>query len=261
MKSSKGRAALCWILAVLSIPVGIVLTSVLYALIPGENTALRLYLFNIPSEIFCFALPAFLILAARPERLARFRATKRGLSVNTVGYTALLAVSATIVVSMIAAIWGEVLNSSFQYTEPAQPRIVPQNAAEWALALLSTALVPALAEEMCFRGMLQGLLTRRLPRAGVWITALVFAAVHLQWSALPALFVLGLALGYVNKRHGFWAGVLLHGLYNAAVLVLSSREIGITLPIVLVCTIAFIFAWRGLMQEEEPHHEADGTGL
>ena len=34
-----------------------------------------------------------------------------------------------------------------------------------------------------------------------------------------------------------------------------------TLPIVLVCTIAFIFAWRGLMQEEEPHHEADGTGL
>ena len=202
MKSSKGRAALCWILAVLSIPVGIVLTSVLYALIPGENTALRLYLFNIPSEIFCFALPAFFILAARPERLARFRATKRGLSVNTVGYTALLAVSATIVVSMIAAIWGEVLNSSFQYTEPAQPRIVPQNAAEWALAL-----------------------------------------------------------GYVNKRHGFWAGVLLHGLYNAAVLVLSSREIGITLPIVLVCTIAFIFAWRGLMQEEEPHHEADGTGL
>ena len=121
MKSSKGRAALCWILAVLSIPVGIVLTSVLYALIPGENTALRLYLFNIPSEIFCFALPAFFILAARPERLARFRATKRGLSVNTVGYTALLAVSATIVVSMIAAIWGEVLNSSFQYTEPAQP--------------------------------------------------------------------------------------------------------------------------------------------
>lgn len=132
MKSSKGRAALCWILAVLSIPVGIVLTSVLYALIPGENTALRLYLFNIPSEIFCFALPAFFILAARPERLARFRATKRGLSVNTVGYTALLAVSAIIVVSMIAAIWGEVLNSSFQYTEPAQPRIVPQNAAEWA---------------------------------------------------------------------------------------------------------------------------------
>ena len=53
----------------------------------------------------------------------------------------------------------------------------------------------------------------------------------------------------------------MHGLYNAAVLVLSSREIGITLPIVLVCTIAFIFAWRGLMQEEEPHHEADGTGL
>ena len=87
--------------------------------------------------------------------------------------------------------------------------------------------------------------------------------VHIAYvlASVAAGFVLGLALGYVNKRHGFWAGVLLHGLYNAAVLVLSSREIGITLPIVLVCTIAFIFAWRGLMQEEEPHHEADGTGL
>ena len=86
---------------------------------------------------------------------------------------------------------------------------------------------------------------------------------HIVYSAISVAigFVLGLALGYVNKCHGFWAGVLLHGLYNAAVLVLSSREIGITLPIVLVCTIAFIFAWRGLMQEEEPHHEADGTGL
>ena len=57
MKSSKGRAALCWILAVLSIPVGIVLTSVLYALIPGENTALRLYLLC-PAGVFHPGCPA-----------------------------------------------------------------------------------------------------------------------------------------------------------------------------------------------------------
>ncbi|MEI3428230.1 MAG: MBL fold metallo-hydrolase [Christensenellales bacterium] len=154
MKSSKGRAALCWILAVLSIPVGIVLTSVLYALIPGENTALRLYLFNIPSEIFCFALPAFFILAARPERLACFRATKRGLSVNTVGYTALLAVSATIVVSMIAN--GEVLNSSFQYTEPAQPRIVPQNAPSGRWRCCLRPLVPAWWRRCAFAACCRG---------------------------------------------------------------------------------------------------------
>ena len=125
---------------------------------------------------------------------------------------------------MIAAIWGEVLNSSFQYTEPAQPRIVPQNAAEWALALLSTALVPALAEEMCFRGMLQGLLTRRLPRAGIWITALVFAAGHLPttvslFGRLDALIIarcfllngaFGYFFGYCYIRYGIQYAMVAH---------------------------------------------------
>ena len=62
------------------------------------------------------------------------------------------------------------------------------------------------------------------------------------------------------KRFRKWGGIPTGITQNVKDL-LSSREIGITLPIVLVCTIAFIFAWRGLMQEEEPHHEADGTGL
>ncbi|MEI3428762.1 MAG: hypothetical protein V8Q82_05980, partial [Christensenellales bacterium] len=86
-------------------------------------------------------------------------------------------------------------------------------------------------------------------------------AVHLQWSALPALFVLGLALGYVNKCHGFWAGVLLHGLYNAAVLVLSSREIGITLPIMLSGMHDSLYLCLARTDAEEAPHEADGTGL
>lgn len=261
MKSGKGRIALCWGMAVLSVFLGLVITAALYALVPGENTALRLYLFNIPSELLCFAQPAIWILAARPERLARFRTGLRGVSIHTIGYTALLAVAATIVMSLIASIWGGWLESAFGYVEPEQPRVIPQGAGEWALALLSMAVVPALAEELFFRGMLQGMLTRRLPRAGVWITALCFAAIHLEWNALPALLVLGLALGDTRERHGFWAGVLLHGLYNAAVLVLSSREISITLPVALLCVIAFAFAWRGLMQKEEPSDETDGTGL
>ena len=261
MKSGKGRIALCWGMAVLSVLLGLVLTSALYALLPGENTALRLYLLNVPSELFCFAQPAIWILAARPERLARFRESLRGLSVNTIGYTALLAVSATVVMSLIAALWSGWLKSNFGYVEQAQPRVIPKNALEWALALLSVAVVPALSEELFFRGMLQGMLTRRLPRGGVWMTALCFAAIHLEWSALPALFVLGLALGDTRQRHGFWAGVLLHGVYNAAVLVLSSREIGITLPVALLCAMAFAFAWLGLKRKEEPSHETDGTGL
>ena len=261
MKSGKVRIALCWALAVLCIPLGLLITSALYALMPGTKTGLQIYLLNIPSELCCLALPAILIMAARPQRLARFRASARPLTSRIVGYTALFAVSATVVVSLIAALCGSFLESAFGYTAEAQPQVIPNGMGEWVLTLLCTAIVPAFAEELFFRGMLQGMLTKRLPRAGIWIAAFCFAALHRQWDALPALFMLGVMLGYTNVRHGFWAGVLMHGLYNAAAVVLSARSVAITFPVLILCAAAFAFSCHGLMKKEKTDHEADGIGL
>jgi membrane protease YdiL (CAAX protease family) len=88
----------------------------------------------------------------------------------------------------------------------------------WALLLFSfTAMVLApLFEETLFRGVLLPVLGRRY--GGLWgvvISALVFGIAHLSLGELPALFVLGLGLGWLRLQSGrLGPSVLMHGLWN-----------------------------------------------
>jgi hypothetical protein len=58
------------------------------------------------------------------------------------------------------------------------------------------------------------------------MAAAIFAAVHLSvtkyaWSWLPALFLLGVALGYAYERTGkLWADITIHSLFNAFAVVM-----------------------------------------
>jgi len=88
-----------------------------------------------------------------------------------------------------------------------------------ALLLFSiTAMVLApLFEETLFRGVLLPVLAQRY--GGLWgvvISALVFGIAHLSLGELPALFVLGLGLGWLRLQSGrLGPSVLMHGLWNA----------------------------------------------
>ena len=88
----------------------------------------------------------------------------------------------------------------------------------WALLLFSiTAMVLApLFEETLFRGVLLPVLGQRY--GGLWgvvISALAFGIAHLSLGELPALFVLGLGLGWLRLQSGrLGPSVLMHGLWN-----------------------------------------------
>ncbi|MBI2375994.1 MAG: CPBP family intramembrane metalloprotease [Deltaproteobacteria bacterium] len=96
--------------------------------------------------------------------------------------------------------------------------------ASLGLVLLATALVPALMEELAFRGMLLGLFSRRMSELGALVMqACLFAALHGSVFRLAPTAVLGMLLGYLRLRTGsIWPGVVVHGMTNAA-LVLVSR--------------------------------------
>lgn len=89
----------------------------------------------------------------------------------------------------------------------------------WALLanLLLIALVPAIGEELIFRGILQGEL-QRWTGSGLWavvISALFFSAFHLQPEGFLPRFALGAILGYAYLQSGsFYVPVLLHFLNN-----------------------------------------------
>ena len=68
------------------------------------------------------------------------------------------------------------------------------------------ALVPAVSEELVFRGVIQKNLVRWFsPHVGVWLGAAIFSAIHFQFFGFVPRFVLGLVLGYLY----LWSGNIL----------------------------------------------------
>ena len=91
-----------------------------------------------------------------------------------------------------------------------------------ALNLLVMAAIPALGEELFFRGILQTVLGEKLNRhLAVWITAFIFSAIHLQFYDFLPRFLLGAALGYLFLFSGsIWASIVAHFINNALAVLL-----------------------------------------
>ncbi len=90
------------------------------------------------------------------------------------------------------------------------------------LNLLIIALIPAVGEELTFRGVLQQSLTRRMnPHVAIFLSAAIFSFIHFQfYGFLPRLF-LGLLLGYMFYVSGsLWTSIVMHFVNNGSVVVL-----------------------------------------
>lgn len=89
------------------------------------------------------------------------------------------------------------------------------------LNLLVVALMPALGEELFFRGALQRLFGEVMPKAWpVWLAAFVFSAVHMQFFGFVPRMLLGAFFGYLLLWSGsLWLPVLAHLVNNAIVVV------------------------------------------
>lgn len=85
--------------------------------------------------------------------------------------------------------------------------------------LLVIAVIPAIGEEFLFRGCLQGILVRwfRNPHVAIWVCAIIFSAIHLQFYGFLPRMLLGALFGYLLFwGKNIWLPVLAHFLNNAA---------------------------------------------
>jgi len=89
--------------------------------------------------------------------------------------------------------------------------------------LVIIALIPAVGEELLFRGLVQRLLnawTRSIP-VGVLLTAILFSAIHFQFFGFLPRFFLGLMLGILLEiTQSLWAPVFAHFVNNATLVIL-----------------------------------------
>jgi membrane protease YdiL (CAAX protease family) len=93
----------------------------------------------------------------------------------------------------------------------------------WLGLLTLAAVIAPLVEEFLFRGWLQRTLERRhTARLAIVATALVFALVHFDSFGFLVRFSFGLLAGYVAyASRSVWPGVVLHGVYNAGIIMAS----------------------------------------
>ena len=97
--------------------------------------------------------------------------------------------------------------------------MLPQVGIAWKLAIVASAVALApLAEEIFLRGLLQSMIRRYTGRAwlAIVLASAFFAALHTSYPKdMPALFALGIVLGYSYERCGrLWPSILMHALFN-----------------------------------------------
>jgi membrane protease YdiL (CAAX protease family) len=90
--------------------------------------------------------------------------------------------------------------------------------------LLVIALLPAIGEELFFRGIVQKQFEELTQNrtAGIVLTALLFSALHMQFFGFIPRFVLGVFLGFLYQWSGtIWLPVTAHFINNAGAVILT----------------------------------------
>lgn len=78
------------------------------------------------------------------------------------------------------------------------------------------ALLPAIGEELTFRGMLQGLFSPKYKTAAIWIAAAIFSFIHFQFYGFVPRMLMGALFGYMLVWTGsLWVPILMHFTNNA----------------------------------------------
>ena len=88
--------------------------------------------------------------------------------------------------------------------------------------LFIIAVIPAIGEEFIFRGILQKKLVEQLknPHVAIWLAALIFSAIHMQFQGFLSRMLLGGILGYLYHWTGnLWVPIFAHLVNNAVQIV------------------------------------------
>ncbi|HFA51340.1 MAG TPA: CPBP family intramembrane metalloprotease [Bacteroidetes bacterium] len=131
--------------------------------------------------------------------------------------------------------------------------LVMQSPFELAFSFLVMAIVPAVGEEMLFRGLVQKQLQRLFanPIVAVLVTALIFGLAHFQVQRFFAIFLLGTVLGLLfHWTKNLWVPIAGHLVFNGTQVLtayfnqekLAEMNTGDELQIPITVTLLFLAA-------------------
>ncbi|MBO5934647.1 MAG: CPBP family intramembrane metalloprotease [Clostridia bacterium] len=129
----------------------------------------------------------------------------------------------------------------FELQLPEMPE-TPYNPVGIIFFFISTAVVPALIEELALRGIIMQTLRRYGDMFAVICSALIFGLMHCNLMQIPFAFVSGIVIGYATLvTESIWTGVIIHFLNNAFTVTVTIIDdfYGMESIAYAICNIAF----------------------
>lgn len=247
---SRRNAILHALLAAGSFVLGLVFIWLLYRyrlLSEGASNHL-VYGVLLLQEVALIGLPAWFLCRRDEGHVDAFRGWWQRPDSMSLGLVSLSAVGYTLAGALIVVLWLQLLSAlGLEVSlEPGFPD--PMGAAQYALAIISAAVVPAFCEELMFRGLMQTWIERRWgSRAALLIPSLLFALLHLSFQGFASLVVIGLVLGKLRQLSGgLWLPIAFHGIYNTAVIIMNAAAVQPGLSALLFFGAVFLVSTRSL---------------
>jgi membrane protease YdiL (CAAX protease family) len=202
------------------------------------------YFLSALQEVLMIGVPAAIyFLYDRKSARRRIIKLKRPDSMSA-GITMLSAVSFTMAGSLLTAFWVAFL-MQWGYEPSFAALLSPVSSAQFVLAVLLAAFIPAVVEELLFRGVLLKILRDwRGDVFAVIATSLVFSALHFSLEGFPVLLIIGLAI----RRGSLILPMLFHFVYNASAIAVNAAEATPKPFLIFACTFIFSITARLLLR-------------
>ena len=184
------------------------------------------------AAVFFFLIP-FLIW--RYGLQLKLQDTFQKMDFPIIGYTLVMSVASVVVISAVG-VWNMGLDfpdSVFEVwaqAKEAELKILTEHLidftslAHFLLAVVVIGIIAAVGEELLFRGLIQNFMTKLSGNyhVGIWISAILFSAIHLQFYGFFPRMLLGVFFGYLyvwSRRLS--VAMLAHFLNNTIALVMA----------------------------------------
>ncbi len=133
--------------------------------------------------------------------------------------------------------------------------------------LILVAILPGIGEELLFRGIIQkhvgGILKN--PIVGIWIAAIIFSAIHMQFEGFFPRLVLGALLGYLYYwTKNLWVPIIVHAFNNGIqVILIYAMDLDIeefeggtsdelTWWMIALSVISMYFFYQQILKKKQP---------
>ncbi len=193
---------------------------------PANINAMKVI--QVVSTIIIFFIPAVItarIISVKPFELLGFR---KGVKFNRAFAAVLIMLCAIPLVGFLAEINKAIpitasMKKMFdamesQYAEQVKLMATFKTPLDYIVALFIIALMPAIVEEVFFRGAMQSIIMRwfKTPWLVIFITGFIFSAIHFSWYGFIPRLGLGMILGYIFYYTGnLWYSIIAHFFNNA----------------------------------------------